>query len=75
MVHAAHLRHGLMAFVDDQQRIVGEVIEQCRWRLAGGAAGEMPGVVLDAVAVADLLHHLEIEHGPLMQALRLEHLA
>ena len=35
----------------------------------------MPGVVLDAVAVADLLHHLEIEHRALVQALRLEELA
>ena len=64
-----------MALVDDQQRIVRQVVEQRRRRLAGRPAGEMPRVVLDAVAVADLLHHLEVEHRPLMQPLRLEHLA
>ena len=35
----------------------------------------MPGVVLDAVAVSDLLDHLEVEHRPLMQPLRFEDLA
>ena len=35
------------------------------------AAGQMARVVLDAVAVADLLDHLEIEHRPLVQPLRL----
>src|SRR5437868_1793531 len=40
----------------------------------GGAAGQMAGVVLDAVAVADLPDHLEVEHRPLVQPLRLEEL-
>ena len=35
----------------------------------------MPRVVLDAVAVADLANHLEVEHRPLVQPLRLEQLA
>jgi hypothetical protein len=51
-------------------RICGTV-----WWLAGGAAGQMPRVILDPVAVADLLHHLQIEHRPLMQALRFQELA
>jgi hypothetical protein len=38
-------------------------------------AGQVPRVVLDAVAVADLADHLEIEHRPLVQPLRLEQLA
>ena len=41
----------------------------------GGAAGQVARVVLDAVAVADLLDHLEVEHRPLVQPLGLEHLA
>ncbi len=52
-----------------------EVVEQRRRRLARRPAGQVPGVVLDAVAVADLADHLEVEHRPLVQALRLEQLA
>ena len=54
VVHAADLRHGLVALVDDDQRVVGQVVEQRRRRLARRAAGQVPRVVLDAVAVADL---------------------
>jgi hypothetical protein len=35
---------------------------------------QVPRVVLDAVAVANLADHLEVEHRPLVQALRLEQL-
>ena len=72
-IHPAHLRHRLVALVDDQQGVGRQVVEQRRRRLARRAAGEVPRVVLDAVAVADLLDHLEVEHRPLVQALRLEH--
>ena len=72
--HPAHLRHGLMAFVDDDQRVARQVVEQRRRRLAGAAAGQMARVVLDAVAVADLANHLEIEHRALVQPLRFEQL-
>ena len=75
MIHAADLRHGLVALVDDHERVRRQVIEQRRRRLAGAALREVPRVVLDAVAVADLLDHLEIEHRPLMQPLRFEDLA
>ena len=74
-IHAAHLRDRLVAFVDHQQEVVGEIFEQGRRRVAGGAAGEMTGIVLDAVAVADLAQHLEVEAGALLEALRLQELA
>src|SRR5262245_28512907 len=64
-----------MAFVDDQERVVRQVVEQRRRRLARLAAGEMTRVVLDAVAVADLADHLQVEHRALMQPLRLEQTA
>ncbi len=47
--------------------------------MGGGSPGEparqVTRVVLDPVAVADLPDHLEIEHRPLMKALRLQHAA
>ena len=57
------------------ERVARQVVEQRRRRRAGLAPREMTRVVLDAVAVADLLDHLEVEHRPLVQALRLEQLA
>ena len=47
-VHAADLGHGDVGLVDDQQEVLGEVVEQGGGRLARGPAGEVAGVVLDA---------------------------
>ena len=38
-VHTAALRHCDVAFIDDEERIVRQVIEQARWRFALLAAG------------------------------------
>ncbi len=72
--HRADLRNGHVRFVDHQQRIRRQVVEQRRRWIAGVLAGEMPRVVLDAVAVADLSHHLQIELSTLRQALRFHQL-
>ena len=61
-----------MALVDDGEEVVREVVDQALGRLARGAPGERTRIVLDAVAVAELLHHLDVVLGPLAQALRLE---
>ena len=74
-VHPTHLRDGLVALVHDDHRVLGKVVEQGRRRLARCAAGQMPRVVLDPVAVADLLHHLQVEHCPLMEPLGFQDLA
>ena len=74
MIHAADLRHGLVALVHDRQGVVGQIVEQRRRRLARRPAGQVPRVVLDPVAVADLLDHLQVEHRPLMEPVRLENL-
>ncbi len=74
LVHATDLRHRDVTLVDDEQRVLRQVVEQRRRRLPRFAPGEVPGVVLDAVAVTQLLDHLEIEAGSLFQALRLHQL-
>ena len=73
--HRAKLRHRLVRLVDHREEALGEVVEQRGRRLAGGAAGEVPRVVLDAVAEPHLLQHLQVVERPLAQALRLEQLA
>src|SRR5947208_14767040 len=59
-----------MTLVDEHQRILMEIIEQGRRRLAGHAAGEVPRIILDAMAVANLFHHLQIEKRSLVDPLR-----
>ena len=73
--HAADLRHGDVALVDEHEGVVGQVLEQGGRRLAGIAAGEIARVVLDAGAGAGRLHHLHVEDGALLQALRLQQTA
>ena len=73
--HAADLRHRDVALVDEHQRVVGEILEQRRRRLAGIAARKIARVVLDAGAGAGRLHHLHVEDGALLQALRLQQAA
>ena len=72
VVHAADLRDGHVALVDDHQRVGRQIFDQHRRRLARPAPGEMPRVVLDAVAVAELAEHLEVEQRALLETLRLE---
>ena len=64
-----------MRLVDEQQEVVGEVVEQRPGRLAGQAPIHMARVVLDARAVAHLAQHLEIVHRALLEPRRLEQLA
>src|SRR5262245_43815048 len=71
-VHAAELRNGDVALVDEHQGVVGHVLEQGGGRLARAAAGEIARIVLDAGARAGRLHHLEVEDGALLQPLRLQ---
>ena len=67
--------HRDVALVDHHQEIVGEVVEQRERGLAEVAPVDVHRVVLDAVAVADLTHHLEVVLGAHPQPLRLEQLA
>ena len=70
--HAVELGDGDVGLVDEDEEVAGEVVEECGWGLAGEAAGEVAGVVLDAVAEADGLDHFEVEAGALVDALGLD---
>src|SRR3546814_19835079 len=56
LVLAVELRPGDVALVDPEQEVVGEDVDERVGRLARGAPVERRRVVLDAVAVAALLH-------------------
>src|SRR3989338_3957130 len=75
VVHPPQLRDGLVGLVDEDQEVAGKIVEERRRGLAGGAARQMPRVVLDAVTVADGAHHFDVEERALLDALGLERLA
>ncbi len=62
VIHALKLRNGLVAFVEEQQRVVRQIIQQRGRSLARQASRKMARIIFDAVAVADLADHLQIEH-------------
>ena len=64
-----------MAFVGEDDGVVGNVLEQGRGGSPGCAAGQVAGIVLDAVAGAGGLQHLEVEPGALLEPLGLDQLA
>ncbi len=73
--HPPHLGQGHVRLVDDEQEVVRKVVEERRRRLPRRASGEVARVVLDAVAVAELLDHLQVEHRALVEPLGLEQAA
>jgi hypothetical protein len=74
-VHAVQLADHLVALVQEHQRVLGQVVGEGRRRRSRRRAGQVPRVVLDALAVAQLAEHLQVEAGALLQALRLHQLA
>jgi hypothetical protein len=75
LIHAADLRDGGVAFIDEHERRLLEEIQQRAGRGTGFAAGEMAAVVLDALAEAHLLHHLDVILRAHLDALRFEQFA
>ncbi len=72
LVHADDLRDRHVRLVDDEQPVRREVVEQRPRPRAGLAARQVARVVLDAGAVAELAHHLEVERRPLAEPGALE---
>ena len=81
-VHACHLRQGDVRLVHDDEvpllpsvvllRAHREEVEQAVRALAALPAVEMHRVVLDALARADLVEHLEVESGALFLPVRFQ---
>ncbi len=63
-----------MRLVQEHDRVLGQIVCQCRRRITRRRARQVPAVVLDALAVPDFAEHLQVEAGALLQALRLDQL-
>jgi hypothetical protein len=64
-----------VALVGEHDGVIGQVLEQGRRWLARLAAGQPARIILDAGAGTGCLHHLEVEHGALLDALGFEQLS
>ena len=62
-----------MALIHKEQKIAGKIIQQRGRSLARQAARKVPRIILDPVAVAHGLDHLQIKARALVNALRLHH--
>ncbi len=60
-----------MGFINYQQGIIGQVVIQRGRRFTLGPSRQVAGIVFNPVAVAELLDHLEIKPGALLEPLRL----
>ncbi len=74
-VHGVDLRDGDVGFVDDEQIILGEIIDEGVGFGAGGRAGEVAGVVFDAGAHAGFVEHFDVVLGAGEEALGFEEFA
>ena len=70
--HGPDLRDAHVRLIHEEQEILGEIVEERGGRLALYAPVEVAGIVFYAVAVAELLHHFEVELGTLFEALGFE---
>ena len=71
-IHAADLRNGDMAFIRENESIIGQIFEQSWRRLARFAAREIARVILDPLADACCLQHFKIKQSALLKPLCLE---
>jgi hypothetical protein len=72
MPHAMELRDGYVRLVNKYQVITRKIVQQRGRRFARQPAGKVARVVLNTMAVAHGLDHLQIEASALMDTLRLD---
>ena len=68
-VHAAKLRNGDVAFINENQRIIRQILKQRRRRFARLAPRQIARIVLDTGAGPGRLDHFQIKPGALFEPL------
>ncbi len=75
VIHATDLGHTHVRFIDQQQEIVGKIIEKCGRLLARLAVGQVTAIVLDPFYEPCLLEHFDIKTRALLETLRFQQFA
>jgi hypothetical protein len=63
-----------VALINDYQGFAGQIVQESGRRFSGLAAGEMTGVIFNAVAEADFPKHFQIKAGSFPDPLGLQEL-
>ena len=71
-IHPADLRDGDVAFIDHAQEVRRKKVVQAIGPLARLAPGQVPRVILDALAGTDLFEHFEIVGSARLETLRFQ---
>ena len=74
-IHAADLRDRHVAFIDEDDGVVRDVLEERRRRFAGLASRKVARIVLDPRAASGCLQHFQVKARALLQPLGLEQAA
>ena len=69
MEHGSNLGNRDVGFIDYQQEVFGEIVEEGVGRATGSAPINMAGIVFNAGAGANLPHHFQVIGGAHLQAL------
>ncbi len=69
VIHAIELAQQHVRLIKEHQRILWQIINQCRWGIARLATAQVARIIFNAFGKADFLHHLQIEARTLLQAL------
>ena len=72
IIHGMELGQRLVRLVDNEEEVVGEVVDEAWRRGSWVAAAEVAGVVFDPLAITYFADHFEIVAGPLFDALRFD---
>ena len=75
VIHRPDLGQHHVAFINEQQVVLGEIVHQSKGCAARRPARQHTGIVLDAGTKADLPHHFNVIAGALGDALGLDELA
>ena len=67
-IHGSDLGNGHVAFINDQQKIIREIIDQAERAATGFSAVEKPGIVFDSGTVTQFLDHFYIKVDPFLQS-------
>ncbi len=74
-IHSAELADRDVRLVDEHEGVRRQVVDQRRRRLAFFSSGQVPRIIFDPLAEAELVEHFEVEARALLDPLGLEELS
>lgn len=64
-----------MRFVDETEKVFGEVVDQCGWRFAWLCSRKVSSVVFDPIYVPDFAQHFDVVSSSLFETMSFDSFA